>query len=101
MSTAGCLHRAVNYTLMASPQALWHQIRLQLLARQTAGDPTLRHVILESWQRSRDAGVNPEGQISLRRIDLDELKTRRTDCRRLLEAATPLIDDFSRSLRDR
>ena len=86
---------------MASPRAVWDEIRQQLLAKRTAADPALRRIILESWQRSRDAGVNPDVQISLRRISLDELTTRRASCRRLLAAATSLIDDFSISMQDR
>lgn len=86
---------------MASARAVWDEIRRELVTRQTAAPQIQRSIILESWQRSRDAGVNPDGPISLRRIDLDELTIRRVRCRRLLDAATSLIDDFSTSLQDR
>ncbi len=50
----------------------------------------LKDVILHSWERSRDAGLDPQAaKVELKRIDDGELERRIADNRNLLEIATP------------
>src|SRR5688572_27880601 len=56
----------------------------------------IRHVILESWRRSRDAGVEPEPhQLSLRRVPNEDLQPRLAANDELIHAARPHLYTLS------
>ena len=82
---------------MISARVAWKQIVQQLL-KPTGIRNGIRPVILESWRRSWEAGVKPEGEIELRRISVDELTLRCLKNHILLDVAIPAIDDFCHSL---
>lgn len=82
---------------MSSAQRRWERVRQQILARATVCDDGPRAVILESWRRSRDAGVQTDGRVLLHRISLQELADRRSKNRVLLDTAIPMLDEFSNS----
>src|SRR5437868_10817298 len=59
----------------------------------------VRPVILESWMRSRAAGVDPASHsVLLRRVDQSDLARRLNANQGLLAAAEPVLRDFSKSL---
>src|SRR5690242_8612074 len=83
---------------MAAAAKLWETLRRQLSESPNAGEGEPRAIILESWRRSREAGVDPDSSITLRQIPLDQLVQRRRKNRILLAVAIPLINEFSTSL---
>jgi transcriptional regulator of acetoin/glycerol metabolism len=86
---------------MSEARAAWKRIVEELKAGPAVlQDPSVRAVILESWHRSRDAGVQPKGPVLLRSVDALDLSRRLLKYKGLLEAAVQAIDEFSRSLVD-
>jgi transcriptional regulator of acetoin/glycerol metabolism len=81
---------------MASVAQKWKQFITTL--KQGAADIPVRPIILESWKRSRDAGVDavPEGTL-LRRVEADELTARLAANAQLLKFAQPAMERFSRN----
>lgn len=86
-------------TVSPAKQA-WSRIveQLQTFEASSVG-ATVRPVILESWRRSRDAGVNPSRGLLLHRVEVPELQRRQAANRRLLAAAMEPIDNCSAALR--
>lgn len=76
------------------PLATWRRY-----FESAAGGP-LRAVIVESWTRSLDAGVDPTAQdVTVPRVSADELQQRREANATMIDAATPHVEWLSRSLR--
>src|ERR1051326_5242068 len=90
-----------NGSAMSEARAAWKRIVEELKAGPAVlQDPSVRAVILESWHRSREAGVQPKGPVLLRSVDAVDLSRRLLQNKGLLEAAVEAIDEFSRSLVD-
>ncbi len=73
----------------------WYDFITSAVARPSirAANP----LILQSWQRSFEAGVRPDSsEILLTRLPEDEIQQRLAENRLLIEAAKPLLDSFSR-----
>lgn len=69
--------------------------------RFVAGQPpgeAVRAVVLESWQRSRHAGVDPRAPYRPRQVD--DVAARLAAAERLLEVAAPHLDWIDRALGD-
>ncbi|HEU4641136.1 MAG TPA: PAS domain S-box protein [Gemmatimonadaceae bacterium] len=61
-----------------------------------SADAALRPIILESWRRCRDAGLDPKPtQVSLRRVSDEELACRREASAELIEVARPHLEWLS------
>jgi|GEM_PF-3440073 len=61
-----------------------------------AGERPMRSVILESWQRCRDEGIDPD-RLSLHQITEEDLQQRRDANRELIEIASLHLDWISSS----
>lgn len=79
-------------------RAAWGQVVAKLQNMAWPGGATARPLILESWRRCWDAGLDPDAPITLRRIDLPELLQRQAANRALLTVAPELIDRFSAAM---
>lgn len=73
----------------------WERFLLSLESRGREG--SARSCIVESWQRSRDAGVSPE-RPSFHRVSDADLAARLEANRRLLAVAVPKLLEISRAL---
>src|SRR5687768_1651302 len=76
----------------------------EVLARTTArlasGLPD-NAILVQSWQRSQFAGLDPDQAPSFRRVAADELQRRQSDNRALLAAALPHVRWLSRWFQER
>jgi PAS domain S-box-containing protein len=73
-------------------------VRQRFLDGDTAPDG-VRPVVLDSWRRSADHGVDPR-QLALQEIDGASLRRQQLRHRRLLESARPVLDHVHESLGD-
>lgn len=79
---------------MGSPQKRWREFADSLSQHPIAG--SLRPVILESWKRSRAAGVRRHHEKPmLHRIGAAELEDRLEKNRDVIQVAGPLLQEFS------
>ncbi|MBS1851752.1 MAG: GAF domain-containing protein [Acidobacteria bacterium] len=79
---------------MATTEEAWKHFLESALQNPT--HEKIRPIILDSWRRSRSAGVDPlKTHILLRQVSLAELDRRLQINQVLVEISVPLIDEFS------
>lgn len=77
--------------VLSAPRTTWGRVVARFESNASLHHP----LILASWQRCRDGGVDPAGEVRLRRVPIEEMLSRQAASRSLLLAAADLIDAFS------
>ena len=83
---------------MSASAATWKRIAAQLKESRPDAESATSPLILESWRRSHRAGIDPAGEVQLRKVATVELLRRLSANRLLLHAAADLLDRFSASM---